>query len=111
MPRPSQKFVVGLVDGNGEAILDVADIGKLEEGDEVEFVSGSLDVTIAFAGAQIFGQDKYRLPSNVNSKSLKVLATAPQSSQEPYTITDEESGETFRRLNEPAAQPVMIFGP
>ena len=53
MPRPSQKFIVGLVDDNDKAVLDVADIGSLLAGDEVEWISGSLDVTIAFAGAEL----------------------------------------------------------
>jgi hypothetical protein len=111
MPRPSQKFVVGLVDDNGKAILDVPDIGSLQAGDEVEWVSGSLDVTIAFAGAELFGQSEFRMPPSVTSKRLTVLASAPQSTQEPYDITDEETGESFRRQGQPAAHPVLIFGP
>lgn len=111
MPRPSQKFVVGLVDDTGKAILDVADLGSLLPGDQVEFVSGSLDVTIAFAGAGVFGEAEYRLPPGVTSKRLTVLASAPHGSQESYEITEEGSGQSYRRQGQPAAHPVMIFGP
>jgi hypothetical protein len=111
MPRPSQKFIVGLVDDNGKAILDVQDIGSLLPGDEVEFVSGSLDVMIAFAGAEIFGETQYHLPPSVSSKKLTVLASAPHTTQQDYDITDEVTGESFRRQGQPAAHPVMIFGP
>jgi len=111
MPRPSKKFVVGLVDDNGKAVLDVADLGSLLPGDEVEWVSGSLDVTIAFAGAELFGQAQYRMPPGVTSKRLTVLASAPQSSQETYDITEEGSGQEYYRKGQPAAHPVMIFGP
>ena len=111
MPRPSQKFVVGLIDANGKAILDVPDTGKLLPGDEVEFVSGSLDVTIAFAGRQVFGESKFHMPPGVTSQKLTVLASAPQTTSEDYDITDEETGESFRRQGQPAAHPVLIFGP
>jgi hypothetical protein len=111
MPRPSKKVTVGLIDVNGRPALDVQDLSDLLPGDEVEFISGSLDTTIAFAGAEIFGETEYRLPPAVNSKRLTVLASAPHGSQEAYEITDEGSGQTYRRQGEPAAHPVMIFGP
>jgi hypothetical protein len=111
MPRPSKKVVVGLIDDNGRPALDVQDLGDLLPGDEVEFISGSLDTTIAFAGAEIFGEAEYRMPPAVNSKRLTVLGTAPKTTQETYEITDEGSGQTYRRQGQPAAHPVMIFGP
>jgi hypothetical protein len=111
MPRPSKKVVVGLIDDNGRPALDVKDLGDLLPGDEVEFVSGSLDTTIAFAGSELFGESEYRLPPGVSSKRLTVLDSAPHGEQETYEITDEGSGQTYRRQGEPASHPVMIFGP
>ena len=112
MPRPSQTFAVRMVDGNGKAVLDLADTSKLLAGDEVEWISGKLDVTITFGENSIFGQPDLKMPPDVASKRLTVLDSAPQSAQRSYEAQDNTSGQAFRRLGQqPAAHPVMIFGP
>ena len=110
MPRPSKKFVVPLVDQQGKAI-PVADAGTLLPGDEVEWVSGALDVTVTFGRTDIFGQTELKIPPAVPSKKLTVQQGAPQGAQEDYTILDNGSGVEFRRVGDPRAHPVMIFGP
>jgi hypothetical protein len=110
MPRPSKKFIVPLVGQQGEAI-PVVDAGVLLPGDEVEWVSGTLDVTVSFGRADIFGQPDLKMPPGVPSKKLTVQPGAPQTTQHSYTILDNVTQQEFRRQGQPAAHPVMIFGP
>ncbi len=110
MPRPSQTFTVRMVDDNGKASFDLADTPKLLAGDQVEWISGKLDATVKFGETNIFGQIELKMPPDVASKRLTVLGTAPQSTERSYEA-DDGSGQAYRRLGQPAAHPVMIFGP
>lgn len=110
-PRPSQTFTVRMVDDGGKAILDLGDTPQLLAGDEVDWISGKLDVTVTFGENSIFGQPDLKMPPDLSSKKLTVLGTAPQSTQHSYQAKDNGSGQAYRRLGQPAAHPVMIFGP
>lgn len=105
----SKKIVIPLVVQNGTPMPVVA-VGLLYPGDEVEWVSGALDVTLDFPSSNIFGDTTFKMPPTVTSMTLLVQPNAPHDSQENYKILDHGSGKAFPGVTL-RTQPVMIFGP
>lgn len=91
--------------------IEVVDVDRLYPGDEVEWTSGGLDVTLDFGGTDIFGQATLRIPANTPSATLTVQPGAPVTQQRPYTILDNGSGQNLYRPGGARSHPVMIFGP
>jgi hypothetical protein len=105
MPK---KIVIPLVVQN-ETPMPVVAAGLLFAGDEVEWVSGSREVTLKFPDNTIFGTTMIHMDESVTSMTLAVQAV-PQEKQKKYTILDHGSEQEFPGAEE-RTQPVMIFGP
>lgn len=105
MPK---KIVIPLTVQDGTP-MPVVDAALLYAGDEVEWVSGSLDVTLTFPDTSVFAMSEIRMGTSMTSMSLAVQVV-PQENQQKYTILDHGSGLQFPGVNQ-STQPVMIFGP
>jgi hypothetical protein len=108
------KVTIDLLNVQGQPI-DVMDAGTqqsyLRVNDEVEWVSGQLDVTLTFDSRSMFGQPHLHIPSHKDKDKLKVVGAPPMIEQRSYTIVDTVTPHAFRRLGEPRSHPVMIIGP
>ena len=109
----SKKIMLS-VEKEGDALMRVGDAGTIEVGDEVEWVSGDLDVTLEFPRKEIFGKKTFPMPPEVTALTLTVKEVPDPPSQQPedYRIIDDPGGDfPGGTAQNPRNQPVMIFGP
>jgi hypothetical protein len=108
------KKIVLYVQKQGDQLLHVGDAGMIQKGDQVEWVSGGLDLKLQFPRSDIFGEPEYPMPPEEPTLTLTVKnAQAPSQHPEDYQILDVASQGYFPggTAQDPRAQPVMIFGP